>query len=157
MFTICAYAPSIISQLTTQRDDALADYNLLLQQFADRIFFLRNQLAALGAEPLSLQNENEPNRTMRSSRSPINNANANSQRQMLSSDDATRSFPYNAAKNRTIQSDVRKSRETVNSYENAKPEAKIIEVLRQPMPAARVSNSGKKTLAYMLKHTNFDR
>ncbi|KAK1231601.1 hypothetical protein PQX77_005279 [Marasmius sp. AFHP31] len=108
MPTIQAYAPSIISQLTTQRDDALAERDLLVRESAAKFSMLEAQLALREAELLSLQNENELNRTIRSSRSTTDNANSNSQQQTLSSDDAIRILQYNAAKNRTIQSDVKK-------------------------------------------------
>ncbi|KAL0059485.1 hypothetical protein AAF712_013771, partial [Marasmius tenuissimus] len=105
---IHAYTPSMISRLTTQRDDALAERDLLVRDSAAKLSMLEAQLALREAELLSLQNENELNRSIRSSRSTTDNVNSNSQQPTLSSDDAIRILQYNAAKNRTIQSDVRK-------------------------------------------------
>ncbi|KAL0570376.1 hypothetical protein V5O48_011591 [Marasmius crinis-equi] len=135
------YNASIISRLTHERDEARTERDLVIRESAAKFSMLEAQLALREAELLSLQNENELNRTIRSSR-PTNTTlatsdNSNSQ-PPLSSDDAIRILQYNAAKNRTIQIDVRKLKKRLETARE-KPLEAGPSVRRSSSPIPQIS------------------
>ncbi|KAG7092864.1 hypothetical protein E1B28_009177 [Marasmius oreades] len=108
---------ALISRLTQERDEARSEGELVMRESAAKFSMLEAQLALREAELLSLQNENELNRPVRSSCS------TEQSQPQLSNADAIRILQYNAAKNRTIQMDIKRMRKKLEIARGKSPDA----------------------------------